>query len=59
MEHSPIQEYRDKPGVSDLPFSVGAPFAIALMAEDAGDGEKAEKYLLKAIEAEQKKEKAN
>jgi len=43
-----------EPGVADLPLSVRGQFALAIRAERLSDPEGAEKYLAKAIAAEDK-----
>lgn len=47
-----ILDYRNMPGVKDLPIRVGGHFALALKFEDEGDLAKANESLEKAIAAE-------
>lgn len=54
LEGLSLREIAALPGVKDLPLMVRGQFAIALRAEAAGDLEKAESALCKAVEAELK-----
>lgn len=47
-----LMEYKNLPGVKDLPFKAAAHFAIALKKEDEGDYAGAIESVNKAIEEE-------
>ena len=47
-----LKDIRNAPGVKDLPLKVGGQFALALKEEAAGNRDKAEGHLTKAVAAE-------